>query len=131
MMEAIGHYDPAHLAERIELRAYVVGGCAGAMNPEGITRESNDGRPRSQANTTEPYRTLGDPDVRHDDFENVGRHAVSMGLSGPRINLERCRNASRRVGLTEDNPYLNRKTPRRSSVAAMGEPPFLIDTARN
>jgi hypothetical protein len=72
MMEPIGHYDPTHLAERIERRAYIVGGCAGAMNPEGITRESNDGSSRSQANT-EPYRTFNDPDgVWHDDFEDAG-----------------------------------------------------------
>jgi hypothetical protein len=72
-MEPIGHYDPTHLAERIERRAYIDGGCAWAMNPEGITRESNDGSSRSQANTAEPYWTLGDPDrVWHDDFENTG-----------------------------------------------------------
>ena len=72
-MEPIGHHDPTHLAECIERRAHLVGGWAGAMNPEGITRESNDGRSRSQANTTEPDRTFGDPDrVRHDDFENAG-----------------------------------------------------------
>ena len=47
MMETIGHYDPTHLTEHIERRAYIVGGWAGAMNPEGITRESNDGSSRS------------------------------------------------------------------------------------
>ena len=46
-MEPIGDYDPPHLAERIERRAHIVGGYAGAMNPEGIARESNDGSSRS------------------------------------------------------------------------------------
>ena len=42
------------------------------MNPEGTIRESNDGRLRSQTNTAEPYRTLGDPDgVWHHDFEDA------------------------------------------------------------
>lgn len=73
MMEPIGHYDPTHLAERIERPAYIARGWAGAMNPESITRESNDGSSRSEANTAEPYRTFGDPDeVWHDDFENAG-----------------------------------------------------------
>ena len=80
MMEPIGHYDPPHLAERIERRAYIVGGCARAMHPEGITRESNDGSSRSLANTAEPYRTFGDPDgVGHDDFEDAANcHAGSL-----------------------------------------------------
>jgi hypothetical protein len=42
-MEPIRNDDPAHLAEHVERRAHLVGGCAGAMNPEGVTRESNDG----------------------------------------------------------------------------------------
>lgn len=72
-MEPIWHHDPTHLAQRIERRAHIVGGCAGAMNPEGLTRESNDGSSRSQANTAEPDRTFGDPDgVWHDHFEDAG-----------------------------------------------------------
>ena len=47
MMKAIGYYDPTHLTEHVERRAYIVGGWAGAMNPEGITRKSNDGSSRS------------------------------------------------------------------------------------
>ena len=80
MVKPIRHYNPAHLTERIERCAYIIGGCAGAMNPEGITRESNDGSSRSQANTAEPDRTLGDPDgVRHDDFEDAGNsHHASL-----------------------------------------------------
>jgi hypothetical protein len=73
MMEPIGDDDPTHLAERIERSAYIVGGRAGAVNPEGITRESNDGSSRSQANAAEPYRTFGDPDgAWHDDFKDAG-----------------------------------------------------------
>ena len=80
MMEPIGHHDPTHLAECIERRADIVGGCAGAMNPEGITRESNDGSSRSLANTTEPYRLFGDPDgVWHDDIEGAGNCSHVLG----------------------------------------------------
>ena len=83
-MKPIGHDDPTHLAERIECRAYNVGGCAGAMNPEGTARESHDGCSRSHANTAEPDRTFGDPDgVGHDDFENAGRcHERSLPSFG-------------------------------------------------
>lgn len=82
-MVPIGHYDPTHLAECIERRADIVGGCAGAVHPEGITRESNDGSSCALANTAEPYRAFGDPDgVWHDDFEDAGncRHVPWVSL---------------------------------------------------
>ena len=79
-MVPIGHYDPAHFAERIERGAHIVAGCAGAMNPKGITREANDGRSRPLANTAEPDGTLGDPDgLGYDDFEDAGNcHGGSL-----------------------------------------------------
>ena len=105
-MEPIGHYDPAHLAERVERRAYIVGGWAGAMDPEGITRESNDGSSRSEANTAEPHRTFGGPDgVGHDDFEDAGnRHerwprrrgwALHSCISISKIEAHACKIAKR------------------------------------
>ena len=96
MMEPIGHYDPAHLTERIERRAYIVGGWARAMNPEGISGESNDGRSCSHSNTAEPYRTFGDPDgVRHDDFEDPRNcHECSLSAFG----VPACRKSAARDG---------------------------------
>ena len=91
MVEPIGHYDPTHLAERIERCAYIGSGCAGAVNPEGTTRESNDGSSRSLANPAEPYRTFGDPDgVWHDDFEDAGNdHHCSLRFLGGRSTQTR------------------------------------------
>jgi hypothetical protein len=72
-MVPVRHYEPTHLAERVERRAHIVGRYARAMNPEGTTRESNDRSSRSHANTAEPDRTFCDPDgVWYDDFENAG-----------------------------------------------------------
>src|SRR5262249_23901584 len=84
VMEPIRHHDPTHLAERIERRAHLVGGWAWTVNPQTISRETNDGSTRSQANTAEPYRTLGDPDgIWHDDFEHAGRcHEASLPSFG-------------------------------------------------
>src|SRR6187551_2879273 len=99
MMEPIGHHDPTHLAECIERRAYIVGGRAGAMNPEGVTRESNDGSSRSHANTTKPDRTFGDPDgVWHDDFEDVGNcHPASLSFLFGSHRRKICSRAARKT----------------------------------
>lgn len=95
MMPPIRHHDPTHLAERVERRAYIVSGCAGAMNPQGITRESDDGSSRPHSNTAEPYRTFGDPyGVRHDNLENAGD----------------CRQGSLRVGLTFELTRARKRT---------------------
>ena len=73
MVEAVRYHDPTDLAESIERGAHLVGGSAGAVDPESTAREPYYGSSRSQANTAEPYRALAHPyRVRHDDIEEIG-----------------------------------------------------------